>query len=417
MSNESELPGTVSPSKPSIEPRSPSLLDARLTLESLEEPMLMNASASDTASFRDDYGTLMTTPPPSSAEETYPTLKPGEDPLSHQSKPSPIEVSDAPVTNPLNFIDIPTAPPTPTSLSSPPPVHSPPKRTKHRPPPISVGLHSDTSDPCHFSTQLRRSTVDSLSDDSNDPASCVQIVEVRGPSPARRSILHEIPDSPTRIVPPSQGPLTGTRGLSYGPPPTPGGMVYLPVHLQQPRNMPNDSAPASSPSYTLGGSQSSTPMMNMMNTLGSNLTQTNSPRLVPTVSFVPQTSHIRTMARTPPQTPGMPVSLNMPGTTSHMGVPPVSPAYSLYAQLPAAVGLNRMPPKNPQILSSGRSPRAALAFNPSWATFPLKVFRGVSHTTLVIKPNWDDEELLRELSNTYDSLRAWRKWLSLRDVK
>ncbi|RPD55002.1 hypothetical protein L226DRAFT_555066 [Lentinus tigrinus ALCF2SS1-7] len=39
-------------------------------------------------------------------------------------------------------------------------------------------------------------------------------------------------------------------------------------------------------------------------------------------------------------------------------------------------------------------------WSPPWKVFPLKAFRGSSYTFLKIQANWDDADLLRELSNS-----------------
>lgn len=57
------------------------------------------------------------------------------------------------------------------------------------------------------------------------------------------------------------------------------------------------------------------------------------------------------------------------------------------------------------------------SWQPVWQVFPLKAFRGSDYTFLKIQPHWDDADLLRELSKTYDRLRTWRKWFSLRNVR
>ncbi|OBZ72149.1 hypothetical protein A0H81_07394 [Grifola frondosa] len=57
-------------------------------------------------------------------------------------------------------------------------------------------------------------------------------------------------------------------------------------------------------------------------------------------------------------------------------------------------------------------------WKPVWTVFPLKAFRGSSYTYLKIKAEWDDSDLLLELSRTYDKLRTvWRKWFSLKSVR
>ena len=61
--------------------------------------------------------------------------------------------------------------------------------------------------------------------------------------------------------------------------------------------------------------------------------------------------------------------------------------------------------------------RNATDWKPTWEVFPLKVFRGMDFKIIEIKPDWDDEVLLRELSRTYDELRTWlRKWFSMKGV-
>ncbi|EMD36605.1 hypothetical protein CERSUDRAFT_95895 [Gelatoporia subvermispora B] len=77
-----------------------------------------------------------------------------------------------------------------------------------------------------------------------------------------------------------------------------------------------------------------------------------------------------------------------------------------YPNLPYAAGLH-----------TGRRCSGDNQWQAVWAVYPLKVFRGGEWAYLKIQPHWDDEQLLRELSNTYDRLRTiWRKWFSLRSV-
>ena len=57
-------------------------------------------------------------------------------------------------------------------------------------------------------------------------------------------------------------------------------------------------------------------------------------------------------------------------------------------------------------------------WSPPWKVFPLKAFRGSDFTYVKIQSHWDDESLLRQVSETYDDLRKfWRKWFSLRSVR
>ncbi|RPD54805.1 hypothetical protein L226DRAFT_547971 [Lentinus tigrinus ALCF2SS1-7] len=53
-------------------------------------------------------------------------------------------------------------------------------------------------------------------------------------------------------------------------------------------------------------------------------------------------------------------------------------------------------------------------WNPKWDTFTLMVWRANDHETIDVKPAWDDEDLLRELNKSYNTLRSWRKLLSLK---
>lgn len=75
-----------------------------------------------------------------------------------------------------------------------------------------------------------------------------------------------------------------------------------------------------------------------------------------------------------------------------------------YPNLPYAVGL-------------GVGTQNITSWEPEWKEFPLKAFRGSKYKILYIQKQWDDAELLRELNGTYDRLRTWRKWLSLRNVR
>ncbi|KAI0365487.1 hypothetical protein BV20DRAFT_954112 [Pilatotrama ljubarskyi] len=62
--------------------------------------------------------------------------------------------------------------------------------------------------------------------------------------------------------------------------------------------------------------------------------------------------------------------------------------------------------------------RCSVDWKPTWNVFPLKAFRGSSYTYIKIRASWDDEEVLKELSRSYDKLRTiWRKWFSLRSVR
>ncbi|KAI0090228.1 hypothetical protein BDY19DRAFT_984582 [Irpex rosettiformis] len=76
-----------------------------------------------------------------------------------------------------------------------------------------------------------------------------------------------------------------------------------------------------------------------------------------------------------------------------------------YPNIPFAAGL---------ALGIQSLPRSG--WQPVWQVFPLKAFRGSNYTFLKIESHWDDADLLRELSRTYDRLRTWRKWFSLRNV-
>lgn len=97
--------------------------------------------------------------------------------------------------------------------------------------------------------------------------------------------------------------------------------------------------------------------------------------------------------------PGLDPNLDRKGLYSYRA--PVQ----AYRNIPYAVGLG--------ITSVAPAPQ----WQPAWRTFPLKVFRGSDYTVMKVQAHWDDEVLLRELRKTYDRLRTWRKWLSLRNVR
>ncbi|KZT21424.1 hypothetical protein NEOLEDRAFT_1073456 [Neolentinus lepideus HHB14362 ss-1] len=56
-------------------------------------------------------------------------------------------------------------------------------------------------------------------------------------------------------------------------------------------------------------------------------------------------------------------------------------------------------------------------WRPSWGFFQLMAFRGARSASVMIKPDWDDEQLLRELSKTYNQLRSWRRVFSLKTFR
>lgn len=90
---------------------------------------------------------------------------------------------------------------------------------------------------------------------------------------------------------------------------------------------------------------------------------------------------------------------------------------SSYDHAASASGLEPVEPGSAFSTGIPPLPTTPRTFNPPWAVFPLKVFRGSCHTIVVIKAHWDDEKLIRKLSGAYDDLRRWRKWFSLRDVR
>lgn len=52
---------------------------------------------------------------------------------------------------------------------------------------------------------------------------------------------------------------------------------------------------------------------------------------------------------------------------------------------------------------------------PEWAVFPLMVYRGQEFHTIDVRPDWDDEVLLRELGRAYNILRKWTgRWFLLK---
>ncbi len=90
---------------------------------------------------------------------------------------------------------------------------------------------------------------------------------------------------------------------------------------------------------------------------------------------------------------------------------------SLAYAAPAAMGQARPYPSRPYAAGLPVR-RCSDDWEPKWAVFPLKAFRGSGYTYLRIEAGWDDAALLRELSRSYDKLRTvWRKWFSLRSVR
>ncbi|KDQ58981.1 hypothetical protein JAAARDRAFT_128014 [Jaapia argillacea MUCL 33604] len=82
-------------------------------------------------------------------------------------------------------------------------------------------------------------------------------------------------------------------------------------------------------------------------------------------------------------------------------------AFNRYRNLPDAAGL--------RIANIDISHHPS--WKPAWTVFPLKVFRGCDYQFLKVGCDWDDADLLRELSRKYDSLRTiWRKWFSFKSV-
>ncbi|KZT06720.1 uncharacterized protein LAESUDRAFT_812670 [Laetiporus sulphureus 93-53] len=53
---------------------------------------------------------------------------------------------------------------------------------------------------------------------------------------------------------------------------------------------------------------------------------------------------------------------------------------------------------------------------PESTEFRLQTFVGIKRAILVIKPEWDDETLLRELKKTYRKRRGWLSWCCIRTI-
>ncbi|KAI0956418.1 hypothetical protein AcV7_006832 [Taiwanofungus camphoratus] len=71
---------------------------------------------------------------------------------------------------------------------------------------------------------------------------------------------------------------------------------------------------------------------------------------------------------------------------------------------------------NDEAFHSNREPSQP-GWKPAWSLFPLRVFRGAEHAIFTIQREWDDADLMREVKKTYDKLRRWRKWFSLKSVR
>ncbi|TFK53631.1 hypothetical protein OE88DRAFT_1265307 [Heliocybe sulcata] len=81
-----------------------------------------------------------------------------------------------------------------------------------------------------------------------------------------------------------------------------------------------------------------------------------------------------------------------------------TPWYGPYANVAAAAGLGG--PGVYHFKPDGN-------WRPTWNFFQLMAYRGSQSTSIMIKPDWDDERLLKELSKTYNRLRSWRRVFSL----
>lgn len=55
--------------------------------------------------------------------------------------------------------------------------------------------------------------------------------------------------------------------------------------------------------------------------------------------------------------------------------------------------------------------------SPSTRDRQIGIYRGRKSDILALDSSWDDARLFVELGQSYDKLRAWRKWLSLRGLK
>ncbi|KAI0648654.1 hypothetical protein C8Q79DRAFT_1007238 [Trametes meyenii] len=55
-------------------------------------------------------------------------------------------------------------------------------------------------------------------------------------------------------------------------------------------------------------------------------------------------------------------------------------------------------------------------WKPTWTAFHLKVFRAKDHEVVIVKPHWDDHELLVALKESYSRLRGIRKYIGFKSV-
>ena len=88
----------------------------------------------------------------------------------------------------------------------------------------------------------------------------------------------------------------------------------------------------------------------------------------------------------------------------YYGVPP-RPAYGPRGQY--------RPPSRTSTMDGG-----AESWRPNWPSkvFSLSVFLKYKRTHITIDREWDDEALLREINVTYNKLRTWRRFFSVKDI-
>ncbi len=63
-----------------------------------------------------------------------------------------------------------------------------------------------------------------------------------------------------------------------------------------------------------------------------------------------------------------------------------------------------------------RQSKEEIVWAPTWQEQHIKVFRGRDWIYLSIKAEWHDPDLMRAILRTYNRLRTWRRFLSLKDI-
>ncbi|KAF9811055.1 hypothetical protein IEO21_06684 [Rhodonia placenta] len=150
--------------------------------------------------------------------------------------------------------------------------------------------------------------------------------------------------------------------------------------------------------------------------------QTSTPFAAPLYTTPPYPNpSVATFATTPHRSPWYSAQVSMVGSSSS-----ASPEYSSYASFQhaphpncaIAAGFCVGTPFQNVVIQPDQPPHSVptATGGPMQGLF-VKAFRGSTHIRMVVDTTWDDAGLFREMGKTYDKLRAWRKWTSLKSVR